>query len=157
MPWLRKVVWCITVYAICWQIYQIFITVFVCKPVRGFWDRSVEAKCYDLRPQVIAAAVQNVVTDIIILCLPIPIVWKLQMATERKLQLVGLFALGSLWVFRHSLMYFPLTFSRKRLHRQYRTCNPSNSAVFDRSKLYDSLLYKLRGSSMADSDFQGLT
>ena len=84
------------VYIICWQIYQMFITILACKPVRGYWDHSIHAKCTDQLNQIIGAAIQNVVTDIVILCLPLPILWKLKMTMERKLQLTGLFALGGL-------------------------------------------------------------
>jgi hypothetical protein len=38
----------------------------------------------------------NVVTDIATLCLPMPLLWRLQISTERKLQLIGMFMVGGL-------------------------------------------------------------
>ena len=40
----------------------------------------------------------NVITDFLILCLPLPRLWKLQMSRETKLQLIGILSIGSLYV-----------------------------------------------------------
>ena len=45
---------------------------------------------------MIIGGVQNIVTDLVILCLPLPVLWNLQMAKQRKKQLTGVFALGGL-------------------------------------------------------------
>ena len=40
----------------------------------------------------------NVLTDVFILSLPVKFVWKLQMKTARKAQVIGLFLLGGVLV-----------------------------------------------------------
>lgn len=64
----------------------------------GAWDPAARAnaKCIKLNLDWVIMASFNVVTDIVILCLPLPLLWRLQIDMERKLQLIGLFLLGSL-------------------------------------------------------------
>ena len=93
-----KVIYCIVAYIIAWQLFQTFDTIFVCKPVSGYWDRNIHAKCRNQLVDIIVGGVQNIVTDVTILGLPLPILWNLHMSKRRKMQLTGLFALGGLYV-----------------------------------------------------------
>lgn len=45
---------------------------------------------------LISHSVMNVITDVMILCLPIRFVVRLQMKTARKLQVLGAFGLGGM-------------------------------------------------------------
>ena len=40
----------------------------------------------------------NLITDFLVLCLPLPLLWKLQMRRGTKLQVMGIFSVGSLSV-----------------------------------------------------------
>ena len=46
--------------------------------------------------EYIIFAIFNVITDIVILILPLPILWRLQLSQGRKFQLMGIFLTGSL-------------------------------------------------------------
>ncbi|KAG6995586.1 hypothetical protein G7Y79_00044g080570 [Physcia stellaris] len=96
VPSLHKVIYYMAAYIVIWQIFQTLDSIFACNPVRGYWDHSLRAKCRDELVEIIIGGVQNIVTDIIILCLPMPILWTLQTSKQRKIQLTGLFALGGL-------------------------------------------------------------
>jgi hypothetical protein len=43
-------------------------------------------------------SIPNIITDALVVILPIPYVWKLQLATPQKLAIVFIFALGALYV-----------------------------------------------------------
>ncbi|KAK2765873.1 hypothetical protein FQN53_006771 [Emmonsiellopsis sp. PD_33] len=58
---------------------------------------------FDLYPFYIGNAAVNVVTDGLILMVPIPLVWKLQMRTTKKLMVSGLFLLGGLFLVSNSV------------------------------------------------------
>ena len=45
---------------------------------------------------ILTFACINLATDLTLLILPIPWIWKLKLTTARKFQIVGMFALGSL-------------------------------------------------------------
>jgi hypothetical protein len=69
---------------------------FQCRPLRGYWDKSVEAKCFNEDTFFIVNQVFNVVMDFVILALPLPIIWGLKRVWQDRLALSGVFALGGL-------------------------------------------------------------
>lgn len=42
-------------------------------------------------------SVPNIVTDLIMLLLPMPVIWRLKLPTKQKIALTGVFLLGSLY------------------------------------------------------------
>ena len=83
---------------IAWGIAVILVSIFQCNPVRGEWDLTVPATCISLEDFYIGNAVPNIAMDAIILALPIPNVWALQMSLKQKCVVLGLFLLGGLYV-----------------------------------------------------------
>ncbi|KAL8734015.1 MAG: hypothetical protein Q9166_001776 [cf. Caloplaca sp. 2 TL-2023] len=91
------IVKCFIVIVISWGIAVLLTTIFQCDPVKGAWDISIPRNhCFSLRTWLIATNVPNIVLDFSIICLPIPLVWKLKLSTERKIGLTGVFLLGIL-------------------------------------------------------------
>lgn len=81
----------------CWYIAVTFSTIFQCTPVSAFWDRTIQhAKCVDLVQFSIGSGITNLLTDVMILCLPMPMVWSLHMNRAQKWTLTGIFFLGFL-------------------------------------------------------------
>ena len=75
------------------------VCIFQCTPVKAFWDRNVQgAKCINLPRFTIASGVLNLLTDVLILCLPGPMVWGLHTTVAQKITLTGIFLLGILYV-----------------------------------------------------------
>lgn len=67
-----------------------------CRPLRGYWDKSIDAHCFDEDTFFIVNQVFNVIMDFVILGLPLPIIWGLKRAWQDKLALSGIFILGGL-------------------------------------------------------------
>lgn len=67
-----------------------------CRPLRGFWDKSVEATCFDGNLFFIVNQAFNVVMDFVLLALPLPIIWRLHRSWREKLGLSGVFLIGGL-------------------------------------------------------------
>lgn len=77
----------------------IFAFIFACTPVKRGWDITItEGSCINRAALYIATAVLNMITDILLLLLPIPIVVRLQMPRIQKLGLILIFAIGSMYV-----------------------------------------------------------
>ncbi|TLD31596.1 hypothetical protein PspLS_02541 [Pyricularia sp. CBS 133598] len=73
------------------------ITTFVeCNPIQLYWQVVPDpGSCVKAQVQLLVVGVTNIVTDVILLILPLPIVWQMLSATwQRKVQLVALFMLG---------------------------------------------------------------
>lgn len=74
------------------------LNLFSCIPVRAGWDHdpALEAKCIDASPYFYFSYSMNVVTDILVMTLPIPILMRLQLRPKAKYGLIFMFAAGIL-------------------------------------------------------------
>lgn len=92
-------VWILGGITAAWGIAVILVSVFQCTPVSGFWNRLTVPP-----PQCIVndyaffvgIAVPNIITDVAILSLPVPCIWRLHRDGAQKIALAGIFALGGL-------------------------------------------------------------
>ena len=90
--------WIVGTVVVCFGIITDFSAVFACVPVKGSWDPAIRPYCINFNVLLILHGSQNVVTDFVLLCLPMPLVWKLHMRTSRKVQVSAIFILGGLYV-----------------------------------------------------------
>ncbi|OAA69092.1 hypothetical protein ISF_03467 [Cordyceps fumosorosea ARSEF 2679] len=76
------------------SIGSICATIFQCVPVAGAWNHSIEARCINSGQFWVAYAVMNILTDVMVLLLPIPVIKNLSLGRRDKAMLYGLFLLG---------------------------------------------------------------
>ena len=79
-----------------YTIVQIVCVILLCVPFRALWDPTVTAYCIRVDIVVLVCGSLNIATDVVILVLPVPEIWHLQIAMRQKLQLTFLFLLGGL-------------------------------------------------------------
>ncbi|KAJ4174296.1 hypothetical protein NW754_004711 [Fusarium falciforme] len=77
-----------------WAVSQVLLGIFVCQPIHGFWDKTVDAKCIPNQPQWYINAAGNIVTDVMVFLLPIPAIRSLRLPRTQKFILAGIFSLG---------------------------------------------------------------
>ncbi|KZL87791.1 integral membrane protein [Colletotrichum incanum] len=94
VPRLRKIYAVALVIVGAWSTSQLFISALQCMPVSGFWDKSVKAKCIPNQPQWYVNAAGNIITDVAVFALPMPIFWHLSLPRKQKILLMGIFSLG---------------------------------------------------------------
>ncbi|SMR44732.1 unnamed protein product [Zymoseptoria tritici ST99CH_3D1] len=72
--------------------FAILTAIFACNPIRSFWDQSVQGTCLPRFPIWFANSAFNIISDIAIALIPMPLLDKLGMPknTKRALQLVFL-------------------------------------------------------------------
>ncbi|KAL2816082.1 hypothetical protein BJX63DRAFT_430374 [Aspergillus granulosus] len=74
-----------------------FAAVFQCSPVQYTWDKTIPGgSCFDQQAFYRYVSLPNILTDFVILIMPMPVVWKLQTRLTQKLALTGVFLLGGL-------------------------------------------------------------
>ncbi|KAI0594935.1 integral membrane protein [Biscogniauxia sp. FL1348] len=67
----------------------------ICIPVRAYWDTSVQdAHCLDQRKVFIADLCLAIITDLVILLVPIPLTWSLNMPLRKKVKIIALLGAG---------------------------------------------------------------
>lgn len=71
-----------------------FLATFGCKPIAKGWDLSLEGTCIDKTPVYEATAITGVISDIMLIVIPIPMVVKLQRPWRQKVGLLFLFSVG---------------------------------------------------------------
>ncbi|KAJ4314370.1 hypothetical protein N0V84_008950 [Fusarium piperis] len=77
-----------------WALSQVILGILVCRPIQGFWDKTVDAKCIPNQPQWYINAAGNIVTDIMVFLLPVPAIRGLRLPRAQKFILAGVFSLG---------------------------------------------------------------
>ncbi|OAQ68777.1 hypothetical protein VFPPC_04966 [Pochonia chlamydosporia 170] len=70
-------------------------TIWQCVPISAAWDKTVKATCIDSDKFWVAYAVMNVLTDAMVLALPIPSILQLQLSWKNRIMLCCMFLLGS--------------------------------------------------------------
>ncbi|CAI7653933.1 unnamed protein product [Penicillium viridicatum] len=81
----------------CYYIIALIVKIRICSPIPRYWlGEQVPGTCLDQTAALIADSVISVVSDLIILVLPLPLTWSLQMSRNRKLRVIGLLGAGGL-------------------------------------------------------------
>ncbi|KAF5657790.1 integral membrane protein [Fusarium heterosporum] len=76
-----------------------FLVMFACKPMSMNWDITVTGGvCINQTKTYIATAAVNIISDIYLFVLPLPMVFQLQLPAKQKIGLMGIFTIGSLTV-----------------------------------------------------------
>ncbi|KAE9368311.1 hypothetical protein N431DRAFT_347037 [Stipitochalara longipes BDJ] len=83
-------------FVVCYTIALSIALLKVCTPLAGFWDVSVPHHCIDQIKFELAAAMLNIIIDFVIMVLPLPTIWSLQLPKRQKWALSGVFMLGML-------------------------------------------------------------
>ena len=81
-----------------WGIAGTFAVVFQCSPVKKTWELMTPGTCTIIEAQFISTASLNVLIDLVLLLLPLPVLWRLQITKRQKIGLMGVFVLGYLYV-----------------------------------------------------------
>lgn len=78
-----------------YSIAIIFALIFACSPIQRSWDSSItHGYCIDRNGLYIATAVTNIITDLALIVVPIPLVSNLQMPRMKKVGLLLMFTIG---------------------------------------------------------------
>ena len=89
--------WAIIIVVALWNFVSTFISIFVCSPREKFWNNLItDGWCLDYASDIVATSAFNIVCDLLIWCLPMRAVWRLQIPTRRKVAIVSVFAIGLL-------------------------------------------------------------
>ena len=97
--WVRAAAYGGVLVVVAYSLTAILVESLGCRPLRGIVDETlsdVDGGCDGSYPGYIAVSCMNIVMDVVILLLPIPIVVPLQIPTRQKVLLVLTFATGVL-------------------------------------------------------------
>lgn len=94
--WFRRSLYAMAVIVFLWWIICQFVVIFECTPIHFFWERKpVTGHCINIQSFFLGQAIPNIITDGILLALPLPMIWDLHLPRAQKMALSGVFLLGS--------------------------------------------------------------
>ncbi|PWY69207.1 integral membrane protein PTH11-like protein [Aspergillus sclerotioniger CBS 115572] len=93
-PKFRLVVILTVVWVILWLMTMEIVLGLECRPIEKFWNSSVEGTCFNLVAFSYFTNITNLVTDIWIFLLPLPVILRLQITKNKKIGLSFLFSVG---------------------------------------------------------------
>lgn len=99
----------VAVGVICSAAALILYTIFSCWPISYFWDKSIEGgwcvQNYQLRTQLKLSASLGLLSDLIMLLIPMPTVWALNMGRQRKIAITIILCIGGMYVSTLNILY----------------------------------------------------
>jgi hypothetical protein len=97
-PYFKRWAYIIGTFIVAWVICITFLDVFICVPLQKLWYPKLPGRCTNLVGTWLANASSTICSDLAILILPIPQVWKLQLRKSEKVAITMAFGLGFLYV-----------------------------------------------------------
>ena len=79
------------------------VKIWGCTPRARIWDKSIPGTCLNVAAVLNTSGLFNLMTDVIILLIPVKAVWSMQLSAKKKIGVVGVFTLG--------LTYMPSLFA----------------------------------------------
>ncbi|KAL1856022.1 hypothetical protein Plec18167_000355 [Paecilomyces lecythidis] len=88
----------VAAFLVVFALAQMLSVIIQCTPPAALWDPQAHpnAHCDNYSPALLLFAIVNALTDVFILCIPLPTLWKLRVSVSRRRQLIGIFLLGGL-------------------------------------------------------------
>jgi hypothetical protein len=98
VPYFQRSVLAFSTVIVAWIVGITVALGLVCTPIQRFWDGDVPGRCVNLVAFTYFTNIFNLVTDIMIFLMPMPLIYRLRVSRQQKLALAGLFAIGFVYV-----------------------------------------------------------
>ncbi|SCO75811.1 related to integral membrane protein PTH11 [Fusarium oxysporum] len=78
---------------VAYYVSGLFIKIFICWPISPYWKGETD-KCLNQRAMIFADAIISVISDLVILLLPTPLTWSLQLSRRKTLRVIRILCAG---------------------------------------------------------------
>lgn len=88
-----------------WTISFVSAAAAQCVPAHDFWDlfeKDYLPYCINVQTMYQALAYSDLILDVMVLAFPIPMVVSLQLPWRKKIKIIDLFLLGSVYIYAHA-------------------------------------------------------
>lgn len=93
----RLYVYGIMAFVFAYSFAGFWIQIFACIPQDKIWDVKIQrGHCVNRNGLSIASSVLNIFTDLLMIIIPVPMVWRLQMPVGQKLSVIFMFGVACL-------------------------------------------------------------
>lgn len=91
----RLYLWAVAIFILGWTLTASLGAFLQCVPIAKAYDGSLDGYCIHFGQLTLVVGICNVITDFVIIALPIPLVLKLNTSAEKKRVITATFAAGS--------------------------------------------------------------
>ncbi|KAI7549651.1 hypothetical protein KC331_g3672 [Hortaea werneckii] len=96
--WMQITVWTVGAFVLAYTVATVLALLFACTPLEKNWNITIQnGQCINKGGIYLFTAAVNALTDLIILGIPVPMVFHLQMSRAQKMGLLIMFVVGSLF------------------------------------------------------------
>jgi hypothetical protein len=90
-----KICWAYLILQCCWVVAAMLQNLLWCIPIDFAWDKTIPGgRCGSLEKSYYSGHIIIFIQDFILAVMPIPVLWKLQMNTRKKIGISVMFAIG---------------------------------------------------------------
>ncbi|KAF2650645.1 hypothetical protein K491DRAFT_125383 [Lophiostoma macrostomum CBS 122681] len=86
----------LSIFVTLYTVVCMFLMLFQCTPISGYWDVAVKQHCINLRATLVSIAALNSVSDFLVYLWPAKPLWSLQLPLKQRLGLICIFSVGTL-------------------------------------------------------------
>ena len=90
----QHILWGVGAVVLAYTVTQTFRAIFTCVPINAAFAPSVKGRCINIVDLFLVCSSLNIAADFVILSLPMPKLWRLNVSKTHKVQLTFIFALG---------------------------------------------------------------
>lgn len=99
IPWFRTLCWAVLILNVLAMISIILGTCLICRPIMYSFDKTIpNGHCGDLFSFENYTAIMSVILDFIVVLLPMPMLWGLQLQRKKRIGLSIVFGMGITYV-----------------------------------------------------------
>jgi hypothetical protein len=91
---IRRVMYLLAGLILAVWIVNVFTTIFQCSPIEGAWNFELQPKCISVMKVYYFSTAFSILTDVLLVILPLPLFWKLKLPIREKWIITVLFGLG---------------------------------------------------------------
>ncbi|KAL2864973.1 uncharacterized protein BJX67DRAFT_359532 [Aspergillus lucknowensis] len=92
----RKIVVAVATFVVLWLITIEISIFFICRPLQSFWNPRLAGNCLNVTAMIYYITTSNLVTDLVVFVLPLPVIIRLHITRKNKVALSILFSIGIL-------------------------------------------------------------
>lgn len=79
---------------IAWNVADVFAALLICRPIARNWNPTTPGTCGSQPNFYLGMGIVNIISDVFMLALPIPYLYRLKLAWTRKLLAMSLLSIG---------------------------------------------------------------
>ncbi len=93
LPVVRIGAWILGILTVIWALLFSLLYILQCTPINHLWDNTVPGTCLNIKGLYLGTAIPSLITDIMILTMPMFYIWTIKFNMRQRISLTCIFLL----------------------------------------------------------------